>query len=76
MADNLITSAVVNGTGASAIIGATDAAGVFTLNVTTDAADASLIIPGVVQASAQNLAAPLAAKSLGDGVYALCVASA
>jgi tetrahydromethanopterin S-methyltransferase subunit D len=74
MAANVFFPAYVASTGAPAMIDATDNGdGTWTLNLTTDAGDTALLIPGVVQAGAQALPAPLMAKHLSGNAYTLCV---
>lgn len=77
MANNIFCGAKVVATGANAILKATESGGVYTLEAAADGTgDTALIFPGIVQAGAQNLAAPLMAKDNGDGTYSLVIASA
>jgi hypothetical protein len=71
MADNILAQAFLSTAQGSAIrIKATDVSSVY--EITTDSTgDVALIIPGVMQASNQNLAAPLRAKDNLDGTYSL-----
>jgi tetrahydromethanopterin S-methyltransferase subunit D len=74
MADNVFFPAYVKATGAPAMLDATDNGdGTWTLNLTTDAGDTALVVPGVMQAGAQAFAAPLMAKLKSGNVYTLCV---
>lgn len=70
MADNILGNAFLQSSGGRVTISAVDVASVYTIN-TDSSGDVAIIIPGVVQASNQDLPAPLRAKDNGDGTYSL-----